>query len=239
MDERFSRFGHLVGEKAMQALWDSHVLVVGIGGVGCGAVEALARSGVGRLTLVDDDVVDITNINRQLVALSCNIGQKKAEQMALRVMQISPQCHVEARCQRLNALTLEALLTPVPQFVVDCIDDMEAKVLLAKRCEDSGIALVSCMGAGNRLDPGALHICDIFQTKSDPVARIMRRRLRQEGVRKLCVCASDELPVACRIATPSGRFSPGSAAFVPPVAGMLMASYVVRKLLETPYAAGN
>ena len=239
MDERFSRFAHMVGDGAMQILWNSHVLVVGIGGVGCGAVEALARSGIGYLTLVDDDVVDVTNINRQLVALSCNIGRKKAEQMALRVAQISPQCRVRVCCERFCAQTADAILTPQPQFVVDCIDDLEAKVLLVKRCREAGIAIVSCMGAGNRLDPGALRICDVFQTKSDPVARIMRRRLRQEGIDSLCVCASDETPVACRVPTPSGRFSPGSAAFVPPVAGMFLASHVVRTLLASQLSSGN
>ncbi len=225
--KKFSRFEAMIGAEAFDSLRHSHIMVVGVGGVGGGAVEALARSGVGRLTLVDDDMVDVTNLNRQFAALCSNIGMEKVHAMAMRVHDINPDCIVEEKCIRFCEETAEQLLGGDIDYVADCIDDMNAKVLLVKLCRQKGIPLIASMGAGNRMDPSKLYVTDVFKTENDPVARIMRTRLRKEGINKLTVVASHELPQKCRIETEPGRFSPASSPFVPPVAGMLMASHIV------------
>ena len=232
MDQRFSRFEAMIGAEALEALRHSHILVLGVGGVGGGAVEALARSGVGRLTLVDDDDVDITNLNRQFAALSSNIGMDKVSAMAMRVRDINPDCIVEEKCIRFTEETAEEILSGDIDYVADCIDDMNAKVLLVKLCREKRIPLIASMGAGNRMDPSKLYITDIFKTENDPVARIMRTRLRKEGISKLTVVASHELPQKCRVETAPGRFSPASSPFVPPVAGMLIASHIVNVIVN-------
>ena len=230
MDKRFSRFEAMIGAEQIEALRHSHVMVVGVGGVGGGTVEALSRAGVGTLTLVDRDVVDITNMNRQVAALSSTVGMPKVEALAVRVRDVNPECDVRPLCVNLAADTVDELLSDRPDCVADCIDDMNAKVLLICECKRRGIPIVSSMGAGNRLDPSKLSITDVFRTENDPVARIMRKRLRDAGIKNLCVCASSELPKKCRVETSPGRFSPASAPFVPPVAGMIIASQIVRFL---------
>nr|WP_122011616.1 tRNA threonylcarbamoyladenosine dehydratase [Maliibacterium massiliense] len=227
------RTERLLGAQAMERLHAAHVLVLGIGGVGAGAVEALARSGVGHLTLVDPDCVDETNINRQLIALHSTVGRPKVDVAKERVLDIAPDCSVTALPMRYDAQHADAVLSGHPDFVLDCIDTMSAKVDLAVRCRQLGIPMIACMGTGNKLDASRLRIADLYQTHIDPIARVMRKELRARGVEALPVLFSDEVPAQIPNDSEGARRSvPASVAFVPPVAGMMMAGYAVEQLIQ-------
>jgi len=195
LHRRFDRMGRLVGDRAMERLFQSHVLVIGLGGVGSWAAEALARSGVGRLTLVDFDEICITNANRQLHALAGLVGQKKAHVMAERCQRINPQARVEGIPEFYNARTSDALLSSNPDVIIDAIDNLTAKCHLIDRCIREGRTLVTSTGSGGRLDPTQVRVMDLGETEIDPLARSVRRILRQEygypetrrfGVRAVC-----------------------------------------------------
>ena len=235
MIDEFSRTRMLLGEVGVDKLKNSKVLVFGVGGVGSHCIEALARSGVGTLILVDHDTVSLTNINRQVVALHSTIGRQKTEVMRERILDIHPGAQVQA----LNTFVLEEnagdLITEDLDYVVDAVDTVTAKLAIAEHCNRTGIPLISSMGTGNKLNPSRFRIADIYETAVCPLCRVMRRELKKRGIPKLKVLYSDEQPVdtkAVQTDEEAGekRSIPGSVAFVPPVAGILIAREVILDL---------
>ncbi|UOO37295.1 tRNA threonylcarbamoyladenosine dehydratase [Oscillospiraceae bacterium CM] len=249
MHQEFSRTQLLLGRAAMACLEDASVAVFGIGGVGGYAAEALARSGVGRLTLVDDDMVCLTNINRQLIATHGTIGRKKVDVMKERILDINPKCRVIVRECFYGAETAADFELSDYDYIIDAIDTVSSKLILIEEAIFAGTPLVSCMGAGNKLDPTRLEVADIFETSVCPLARVMRRELKARDIRALKVVYSreealkpvEEAKQSCRTSCicPPGtkrkctirRQVPGSVSFVPSVAGLILASEVVRDLL--------
>lgn len=235
MSDYFCRTEMLLGRDAMERLSQAHVAVFGLGGVGGHVVEALARSGVGALTLVDGDTVSPSNLNRQLLATRSTIGRKKAEVMRERVLDIHPDCRVEIRsCFFLPENCGEFDFSSY-SYVVDAIDMVTAKLLLIQKAQEHGVPVISSMGAGNKLDPSRFEVADIYDTSVCPLAKVMRRELKRRGITYLKVVYSKEppcVPLPCETETlPEGKRSiPGSLAFVPSVAGLILASEVVKDL---------
>lgn len=228
-----ARTSLLLGEEAMDKLATSSVAVFGLGGVGSYTAEALARAGVGRLVLVDGDTVDVTNINRQLIALHSTIGQPKAAVMAQRVRDIHPTCRVEAHS--LFYLPPEGVgLVDGCDFVADAVDMVSAKLALAEECRDKNIPLISAMGCGNKLDPTGFRVADIGDTRVCPLCRVIRRELKKRGIASLTVVYSEEPPISpAEVSEPETgprRAVPGSLSFVPSVAGLIMAGEIIRRL---------
>lgn len=233
--ERFARTALIIGERGLEILANAKVAVFGLGGVGGAACEALARSGIGTLVLVDHDVVDITNLNRQIVALESTIGQAKVDVMAARIREINPRCRVLTYQAFYDGERSAEFLHSDLDYVVDAIDSVNSKVELICQCVRRGIPIVSAMGAGNKLDPTQLRVADISETHTCPLAKAVRLGLRKQGItRGVQVVFSTERPQ--RLVP--GR-TPGSTAFVPPAAGLILASVVVRKLLEGRGGGGS
>ena len=236
MEDWLARQKLLIGERACQKLQQSKVAVIGLGGVGGACVEALCRCGVGTLVLVDHDTVEMTNLNRQLIATQSTMGQSKTEACKKRVLDINPDCNVIPLNLFYGADNWEQVFCYKPDYVIDCIDTVTAKLHLAVTCREQHIPLLTCLGTGNRLDPSCFRIGDIGETAKSGggcgLARVMRRELKKRGIVRQTVVFSTELPRSvCVETTEHGRHSPGSVAFVPPVAGYLMASWVVRQFL--------
>jgi tRNA A37 threonylcarbamoyladenosine dehydratase len=242
---QFSRTELAVGPEGLDVLKNSTVAVLGIGGVGSFAAEALARTGIGRIIMIDKDVVDITNINRQLHALLSTVGQPKAELMKERIALINPECDAVALRMFYTEETYEQVFAYPLDYVVDASDTISYKIHLIKECLARGIPLISCMGAANKMDPTQFKIADISKTSMDPMARVIRTKLRKEGIKKgVKVVFSTEIPgipredVTEQIVSPNApeirkaQQPPASNSFVPPVAGFIMVSAVVRDLLE-------
>ncbi len=234
MEDIFARTRLLLGDEGLARLAASHVAVFGVGGVGGFAVEALARSGVGALDLVDSDTVDSTNLNRQIIATLPAVGRPKVEVAAERVASINPACTVRAhRCFFLPETT-GIFDFAAYDYVIDAVDTVSAKIALVEAARAAGIPIISSMGAGNKLDPTAFRVADIFETSVDPLARVMRRELRRRGIDGLKVVYSTESPrppAATPEAVKDGsRPAPGSVAFVPSVAGLILGGEVVRDL---------
>lgn len=236
MDERFLRAEMLLGREAMEKLESSHVAVVGLGGVGSWCAEALGRSGIGRLTLMDEDRVSLSNINRQLCALSSTVGKPKAQVLAERIKDINPGVQVKALHERYEAQQREQLFSEGNfDFVVDAIDLVSCKLDLIMSCRERGIPIVSALGTGNKRDMGQLRVEDISKTYGCALARVVRKELRRLGVEHHPVVFSPEEPMEPeqREAPPPGRRSiPGSLVWVPAAAGLLLCQYVVEKLAE-------
>lgn len=224
--ERFSRTEKLLGTAAMDRLARARVAVFGLGGVGGYVVEALARSGVGALDLVDADVVDVTNINRQILALSGTVGEKKALVAKARVAEINPDCSVNAVVAFVDRDNIGAFDMAKYDFVVDAVDTVTAKIAVVEAANRAGTRIISCMGTAKKTDPSRLKVIDLFATDTDPLARVMRRELRKRGITSLPVVCSDEPPLPCQ---DEGK-AYGSVAFVPSVAGLLAAAFVVRSI---------
>lgn len=234
MEDIFARTRLLLGDEGLARLAASHVAVFGVGGVGGFAVEALARSGVGALDLVDSDTVDSTNLNRQIIATLPAVGRPKVEVAAERVASINPACTVRAhRCFFLPETT-GIFDFAAYDYVIDAVDTVSAKIALVEAARAAGIPIISSMGAGNKLDPTAFRVAGIFETSVDPLARVMRRELRRRGIDGLKVVYSTESPrppAATPEAVKDGsRPAPGSVAFVPSVAGLILGGEVVRDL---------
>ncbi len=247
MLNQFSRTQLLFGAEAMEKLKNSRVAVFGVGGVGGYVVEALARSGVGSFDLIDDDKVCLTNINRQIIATMETVGKYKVDVMKDRVLSINPFCKVETyKCFFLPENQDDFDFTKY-DYIVDAIDTVSAKIALVLKAQKSKTPIISCMGAGNKLDPQAFHVTDIYKTSVDPLARVMRYELKKRRVKKLKVVYSTEYPtrpledmsISCRThcVCPAGtrkctvkRDIPGSNAFVPASAGLLIASEVLKDL---------
>lgn len=229
----FARSALLLGEEALEALARRSVLLFGVGGVGSFVAEGLARSGIGRITLVDNDTVAPSNCNRQLVALHSTLGQPKAQVMRDRILDINPACQAEALCLFYGPETRDAVDFSAYDYVVDAIDTVTAKLLVIQRAKAAGVPVISSMGTGNKLDPSRFRITDIAKTAVCPLARVMRRELKSRGIAGVDVLWSDEsprTPLAAAPPAPGRRQTPGSVAFVPPVAGLLIAGHVVRSL---------
>ncbi|MGL4483998.1 MAG: tRNA threonylcarbamoyladenosine dehydratase [Anaerovoracaceae bacterium] len=235
----------ILGKDAIDILNESRVAVFGLGGVGGSATEALVRVGVGNIDIIDKDIVDITNINRQIIATHNNIGRKKVDVMEERILSINPSCIVEKRAlfflpkeySKKNNSTDKIDLEKDREesskinfckydFVLDCVDTVTAKLELIKRCEETNTALISCMGTGNKLSPERLEIASIWNTSIDPLAKVIRKEMRDRFLKDLTVVFSKEEAIK------TGDSTPGSTPFVPPAAGILMASYVTQQLIN-------
>lgn len=239
MSDRFLRQEMLLGGEAMERLKRSHVAVFGVGGVGSWCAEALARAGVGTLTLVDEDSVSETNINRQIEALTSTVGLGKAECMARRIADISPETRVFPLRARYEADSREKFFGARYDYIVDAIDLVSCKIDLILTAMDRGAPIVSALGTGNKLDAGRLRLCDISETHGCPFARVVRRELRRRGVEHHAVVFSPEEAVEARQmeTPPPGRRSvPGSVVWVPAAAGLLLAQHVVSGLASEPGA---
>ena len=238
MSDRFLRQEMMLGAEAMEKLKNAHVAVFGIGGVGSWCAEALARSGVGRLTLVDQDTVGESNINRQILALDSTVGMEKSAAMARRIADINPDCRVDALCDRYEAANRESFFAEKYDYIVDAIDLVACKVDLIVTARERGIPIVSALGTGNKLDASLLHLCDISKTEGCPLARVVRKELRKAGINHHAVVFSPEEGVKPeqREAPPPGRRSvPGSLVWVPAAAGLLLAQHVVLDIAEIEY----
>jgi tRNA A37 threonylcarbamoyladenosine dehydratase len=242
----FSRTELAIGPEGLQAMRDSTVAVLGIGGVGSIAAEALARTGIGTILLIDKDVVDITNINRQVHALTTTVGQPKADLMRDRIKLINPDCNAIALKMFYTEETYEQLFAYRLDYVMDASDTIAYKIHLIKQCLERGIPVISSMGAANKMDPSRFRITDISKTHTDPIAKVVRRELRKVGIKKgVKVVFSDEEPRKPRAdvtqqivpehapAIRKAKHPPASNAFVPPVAGLIMVSEIVKDLLIT------
>ena len=229
MNERketiYERTELMLGADAVNNLKNSNVCVVGVGGVGGFAVEALARAGVGKLTLVDNDKVSVSNINRQIVALNSTVGQYKTDTMRDRIADINPNCIVTCKNMFYDESTKASLTLDEYDYVLDCIDSVSSKVLLITEAKARNCNIISAMGAGNKLDPTRFKVSDILKTTTDPLARAIRGRLKKLGINHLKVVFSDELPI-----NPTGERTPGSVSFVPSVMGLIMAGEVIKDL---------
>jgi len=246
MLNQFSRTELLLGKPAMEHLSECRVAVFGIGGVGGYVCEALARSGVGALDLIDDDKICLTNINRQIIATGKTVGKYKTDVMQERILDINPDAVVNA--YKCFFLPENASDFPFDKYdyVVDAIDTVTAKIELVMQCQNAGVPIISSMGAGNKLDPTQFRVADIYKTRVDPLAKVMRRELKKRGVKKLKVVYSEEEPVVpfddtadcqndCGAERPGSkrRSIPGSTAFVPSVAGLIIAGEVIKDLTSS------
>jgi tRNA A37 threonylcarbamoyladenosine dehydratase len=251
MLNEFSRTELLIGKEAMDKLAQSTVAVFGIGGVGTFAVEGLARSGIGKLVLIDDDCICLTNINRQIHATRKTVGKPKVEVMKERILDINPKAEVITHQTFYMPECASQLVTNDYDYIIDAIDTVTAKIDLIFNAKQQNIPIISCMGAGNKLDPTRFEIADIYNTSVCPLAKVMRKELRKRGVNDLKVVYSKEEPIKpiefnestghINCICPKGsartctirRQIPGSIAFVPSVAGLLMAGEVVKDLIKT------
>lgn len=229
MEERFERTAMLLGEDAVDRLRRATVAVFGVGGVGSYTVEALARAGVGQLLLVDNDTVSVSNINRQLVALHSTVGRLKVEVAAERVRDINPSCRVQTRALFYTPESADTVDLSGVDYVVDAVDHVPAKIELITRAQALSVPVISCMGAGNKLDATRFEVADIHKTTVCPLARVMRRELRLRGISHCKVVYSREAPVVPPSA--DGKRVPGSVSFVPSVAGLIVAGEVIKDLI--------
>ena len=234
--EEHSRTARVLGADAIDRLAQARVIVFGVGGVGGNLCEALARAGVGHITLVDRDVVSLSNINRQVVALHSTVGRPKVEVMAERIRDINPACEVITHEMFYLPETADAFDLSAYDYVADAVDTMSAKLELAVRCDRLGVPLIAAMGAGNKLYPERFVVTDLYKTTTDPLARIMRRELKARGVKRLRVVCSDEPPVPVAYTPEGEKPVTGSLAFVPAVMGLVMAGEIVRTLAASQTA---
>lgn len=221
METRYDRTVPILGEDGIKKIKNSHVLLVGIGGVGAAAGEALVRCGIGSITAVDSDTVNVTNINRQLIATHSVIGEKKTSVALARWRDIAPDCNIKV------IDTFYSETAPIPlegyDYIVDCIDSVRSKLFLIESAHNAGVPIISCMGTGNKLDPTRLEVSDISKTSVCPLAKVIRVELRKRGITRLKVVYSKEEPVI------TSRV-PASVPFVPPVAGYIMAGEVIKDI---------
>ncbi|MGE5373326.1 MAG: ThiF family adenylyltransferase [Solirubrobacterales bacterium] len=250
MQHEFSRTELLIGKEALERLASCKVAVFGIGGVGAFAVEGLVRAGVGKLVLVDDDLICLTNLNRQLHATHETIGRPKVEVMRQRVLSINPKAEVEIHQAFYLPENGHALIRSDYDYIIDAVDTVTAKIDLVVRAAEHGIPVISAMGAGNKLDPTRFEVADIYETSVCPLAKVMRKELKARGIQGLKVVYSRELPrkpeqsdeTSCaeHCVCPDGssrhcavrRQVPGSISFVPSVAGLIIAGEVVKDLIK-------
>ena len=224
---KFDRFKKLISEDSFENISSKTVLVIGVGGVGGYVVEALVRSGIGKIIIVDGDVVDETNINRQIIALSSTVGQSKADVFERRIKDINEKCEVIKINKFIDASNIDILFDYEFDFLVDACDTVSTKLALIDRCILAKRKFISSMGTGNKLDPSMLEIVDVRKTVNDPLARIVRKHVKDKKINdKVLVLSSRELPIK------TGDRTPGSTSFVPSSAGLLIASYIIRTFIN-------
>lgn len=235
--KKFDRTKRLLGADAMDKLRDSHVAVFGIGGVGGHAVEALVRSGIGEITIVDSDEIAESNINRQLIATTKTVGRKKVDVMEERLLEINPEVRIHKHCCFFLPETKADFDFQSYDYVIDAVDTVTAKLALVEACKEANVPIVSSMGAGNKLDATAFEVTDIYKTSVCPLAKVMRKELKARGIKKLKVVYSKEIPLEpipdetfVSDEARSRRATPGSIAFVPSVAGLILAGEVIKDL---------
>lgn len=234
MEKNFTtRTGLIIGDEGIEKLRNSNVIIFGVGGVGSFAAEAIARAGVGNMTIVDFDDVDITNINRQLPALHSTVGKYKVEVMKERILDINPDINIKAIRDVYNKDTSDKILTENYDYVVDAIDMVTSKIHLIETCKSKGLEIISSMGMGNKLDPTKIVVTDIHKTSMCPLAKVMRKELKDRKIKKLKVVYSTEQPQELKKKIMNGKkVTPGSTSFVPSVGGLTIASVVINDLLN-------
>mgnify|MGYP002641062275 CR=1 FL=1 len=226
---RYSRLEQLIGKEKLEKIQDKTVLIFGLGGVGGNATESIARSGFGTIILVDKDVVDITNLNRQIIALDSTLGLNKTDVMKTRILDINPRCNVITHTIFYNFETKSQIWEHHIDYVIDCIDTVTFKLDIIRECINRHISFISVMGTGNKFHPEKLDIMKLSKTMYDPIARVLRQKLRKEtNIDKIMVVASSEQPLK----VDSAKYSPSSNSFVPNTAGLLAASYIFNKAIE-------
>ena len=235
MKERFSRTELLLGEEAMNQLFSARVAVFGIGGVGGYAVEALARAGIGSLDLIDSDTVSESNINRQIIATVNTVGKYKTEVMKERILEINPDAKVTTHNMFYSAETKNLFDLSTYDYIIDAIDSIASKTELISTAKKLNVPIISCMGAGNKLNPLSFKVGDIYKTSVCPLARVMRRELKLRGIKKLKVVYSEEPPIKAVAEEDKTRHAPGSVSFVPSVAGLILASEVIKDISKTSH----
>ena len=224
---KFDRFKKLISEESFENISSKTVLVVGVGGVGGYVVEALVRSGIGKIIIVDGDMVDETNINRQIIALSSTVGQSKVDVFEKRIKDINEKCEVIKINKFIDASNIDILFDYEFDYLVDACDTVSTKLALIDRCILERRKFISSMGTGNKLDPSMLEIVDVRKTVNDPLARIVRKHVKDKRINdKVLVLSSRELPIK------TGDRTPGSTSFVPSSAGLLIASYIIRTFIN-------
>ncbi len=226
---QFIRSEILLGKEKMEKLKNSHVMVFGVGGVGSYVCEALARSGVGEITVVDSDTVSESNLNRQLIALHSTIGKKKVDVISDRIYDINPECRVNKKDIFYLPENAHEIDFNKVDFVVDAIDTVTAKIDIIVKCKNLGIPAISSMGTGNKLNPAMLKIDDLYKTSVCPLARVMRRELKNRDIKSLMVLYSEEKPIEPESLD---KRTPGSVSYVPSVAGLLIGGYVINELVK-------
>ena len=232
-EERFDRTINLIGKEAFSRLQSASVAVFGIGGVGGYAAEALVRSGVGSLLLVDFDTVSVSNINRQIIATEQTVGQKKTEVFAKRAKEINPDIQIKEITEFINAENIDDIFRQNKiDYVIDAIDTVSSKTALISCAHALNIPIISSMGTGNKLDPTLFKITDISKTDTCPLARVMRKKLHDIGIFHTDVLYSSEKPLSLILNEENGRHIPASVAFVPSVAGLIIGGYVVKKIAQ-------
>lgn len=233
MKNEFTRTELLIGKTGVEKLKNAKVVVYGIGGVGSYVVEALARAGIGHITIVDFDKVDITNINRQLLATHSTIGKDKVEVMKERILDINPNAVVEAYRPDEIENGEESLINNSVTYVVDAIDTITNKIKLIEKANKENVKIISATGAANKLDPTAFEVADIYKTSMCPVCKILRKELKQRGIKHLKVVYSKETPIKPKIEEKTKERVLGSISFVPSVAGLIIASQVVKEIVNS------
>ena len=230
MDERFVRTALIFGDEGMSRLQNARVAIFGVGGVGGHCVQALARAGVGAIDVFDDDVVSVTNINRQAVAMTSTIGRPKVEVIRDQILDINPDAAVTFRQMFYTPENADEVDLSVYDYIVDAIDTVKAKVELICRANAAGISIISAMGAGNKLDPTRFEVEDLAKTSVCPLCRVMRTQLKKRGIAHHKVVYSREEPSRVVADESNGRHAPGSVSFVPPVMGLILAGEVIKDL---------
>lgn len=235
MESQFSRTALLIGSDALDRLWQKRIALFGVGGVGGFAAEALIRAGIGSLDVFDNDTINESNLNRQLIALHSTLGMSKVDAIQARLNDISPNAQIGANRLFYLPETADQVDFARYDYIIDCIDTVKAKVDLAVRAFQMGIPIISAMGAGNKLDPTAFEVADLYETSVCPLARVLRSELRKRGVTHLKVVYSKEPPLTpmetAKSDAPGRRSVPGSISFCPSVAGLILAGEVIRDLL--------
>lgn len=228
----YSRTESLIGKDSLEILKNSKVIVFGIGGVGSFAVESICRCGIGEISLVDFDTIDITNVNRQIHAMLNNIGKYKVDEMKKRIELINPDIKVNIFKEKLEKDNIEKFNLKYNDYVIDAIDTITSKIYLIKYCFENNIKVISAMGAGNKLDPTRFKVADIYKTSGCPLARVMRRELKRLHVKKLKCVYSDEISIGEKIESDEIRkSSPSSISFIPSTMGLIITSEVVKDLI--------
>ncbi|MBQ6547012.1 MAG: ThiF family adenylyltransferase [Bacilli bacterium] len=223
----FDRLELLIGKDSLSKIKEKNVVVLGLGGVGGYVVEALVRSGIENITIIDNDAVDITNLNRQIIANLNNIGKLKTDEFEKRILSINNRVKVKKISSFIDSVNIDSIFKDKIDYFIDACDTVSTKKLVIENCIKNNIKFITCLGTGKRLDPSKLTICDIRDTKNDPIARILRKYVKDSNIKdKVICCYSEEEPLKCE-----GK-KIGSTAFVPSSAGLLIASYIIKDIIK-------